>query len=149
MDISAICFILAAIMALTGMTMGIYMGAMHDFTLAPAHAHLNLLGWVTLAIYGLYHRRASRAAMRLRWAQVATGSIAAPAMALGLALLLSAPAGSDLAGIGETAIIGGSLLALVSMLLFLVVVVGDIRRRRQARRSAEEWGLPDLDPASG
>ena len=32
------------------------MGMNNDFTLAPAHAHNNLLGWVSMAIYGLYFR---------------------------------------------------------------------------------------------
>ena len=42
--------------------LGIYMGMHEDFTLAPVHAHINLLGWVTLALYGLYHRGVERAA---------------------------------------------------------------------------------------
>ena len=31
---------------------GIYMGATEDFTDIPVHAHLNLLGWVSLALCG-------------------------------------------------------------------------------------------------
>jgi hypothetical protein len=56
-------FLLAAIgCAMTGMAAGIGMAMTHDFTLAPAHAHLNLLGWVTLALYGAYFRAVPRAA---------------------------------------------------------------------------------------
>ena len=44
------CLKLAGIYLLIGMTMGIAMGATERFTLAPAHAHINLLGWVTLAL---------------------------------------------------------------------------------------------------
>ena len=51
--ISDFCFVVAALAALGGMGLGIVMGISQDFTLAPAHAHLNLLGWVTMAIYGL------------------------------------------------------------------------------------------------
>jgi hypothetical protein len=36
------------------MSGGILMAIAQDFTLAPAHAHLNLLGWVTMALYGLF-----------------------------------------------------------------------------------------------
>ena len=39
-----------------GVGMGIYMGVQQDFALAPVHAHLNLLGWVSLAIFGLVYR---------------------------------------------------------------------------------------------
>jgi uncharacterized pyridoxal phosphate-containing UPF0001 family protein len=44
MRISDFCFIVAAIAALGGMILGISMGMSQDFTLAPAHAHANLLG---------------------------------------------------------------------------------------------------------
>jgi hypothetical protein len=45
MRIEYFCFVAAALAALGGMGLGLYMGLAHDFTLAPAHAHLNLLGW--------------------------------------------------------------------------------------------------------
>ena len=48
-------FAVAPIYVLIGMGFGIYMGAAMDFTLAPAHAHLNLIGWVTMAIYGTFY----------------------------------------------------------------------------------------------
>lgn len=41
---------------LVGEGVGIWMGTNQDFTFAPAHAHLNLLGWVTLSLYGFAHR---------------------------------------------------------------------------------------------
>ena len=43
----------AAAYGLFGMAMGMVMGAKQDFTLAPVHAHNNLLGWVALTMYGL------------------------------------------------------------------------------------------------
>ena len=41
---------------LGGESLGLWMAAHQDFTLAPAHAHTNLVGWVTLSLYGLAHR---------------------------------------------------------------------------------------------
>ncbi len=38
-----------------GMSFGAYMGATHDFTYAPAHAHLNLIGGVLMFLAGLYY----------------------------------------------------------------------------------------------
>ncbi|GGX76002.1 cytochrome-c oxidase [Massilia dura] len=38
-----------------GVAMGIAMGASHDFTLRPVHAHVNLLGWTTLALSGIIY----------------------------------------------------------------------------------------------
>jgi hypothetical protein len=47
---------LAACCLICGVSLGIYMGMIHDFSLAPVHAHLNLLGWVSLALFGLTYR---------------------------------------------------------------------------------------------
>ncbi len=40
--------------ALFGMGWGIQMSIIHDHAMAPAHAHLNLIGFVLMAIYGIY-----------------------------------------------------------------------------------------------
>ena len=42
--------------ALLGMGLGVMMGKSEDFTLAPVHAHINLLGWVSMVLYGLVYR---------------------------------------------------------------------------------------------
>ena len=34
-----------------------YMGASGDHTMRPVHAHINLLGWATMAIIGLIYRQ--------------------------------------------------------------------------------------------
>lgn len=47
-------FILLAGLCLSvGVYLGMWMGVNKDFTLAPVHAHLNLLGWASLALFGL------------------------------------------------------------------------------------------------
>jgi hypothetical protein len=46
----------SVIILLAGMVAGIVMGIREDFTLAPAHAHLNLIGGVLLFLFGLYYR---------------------------------------------------------------------------------------------
>lgn len=41
---------------LAGMVLGLHMGASQDYTLRPVHAHLNLLGFTLMFLYGLaYH----------------------------------------------------------------------------------------------
>ena len=54
-------FAVAPIYVLIGMGFGVYMGAAMDFSLAPAHAHLNLIGWVTMALYGTFYALAKDA----------------------------------------------------------------------------------------
>ena len=46
---------LAVIYLMMGVGLGIAMAAAEDFTLRPVHAHLNLLGWTTLALAGLIY----------------------------------------------------------------------------------------------
>src|SRR3978361_591598 len=46
----------SVVILLVGMLAGITMGILQNFTLAPAHAHLNLVGGVLLFLFGLYYR---------------------------------------------------------------------------------------------
>jgi hypothetical protein len=126
MRISDFCFIFAATCALGGMGLGITMGLSQDFTLAPAHAHLNLLGWVTMAIYGLYHRSIGRVSGWAGWLQAGSGALGAALMFGGLAHYLAT--GSDRFFLLA---IAGPILAVLAMLMFLGLVVTDMLRVRQ------------------
>jgi hypothetical protein len=132
MRISDFCFLFAGAAALTGMVMGIVMGIRQDFTIAPSHAHLNLLGWVTMAIYGLYHRGTGRTGGLVGWLQAGSGALGAASMAGGLAHYL---------GTGSEALVPlvmmGSLLAVASMVLFVGLVLTDAFRRRAPAFRAE------------
>ena len=41
---------------LVGIFIGIYMGGTQDHSLAPAHAHINLLGFAFMTIFGILYR---------------------------------------------------------------------------------------------
>jgi hypothetical protein len=132
MRLAYFCFIAAALSALTGMCLGIWMGMNEDFTLAPVHAHINLLGWVTLALYGLYHRGVERPGSRLAWAQVGAAALGMPLMTGGLAAYLATGADST------PFIFAGALLVALGMALFLSVLVADLRLGRRPRPAALE-----------
>lgn len=121
LTISAFCFVFAGASALVGMIAGIVMGILQDFTIAPAHAHLNLLGWVTMALYGLYHRSFGRTTGWLGWTQILTAAFGAATIGGGLALYLHS---------GDHAyfplVVAGSLLAFFGMVLFLGIVLADM-----------------------
>jgi hypothetical protein len=53
--ISAAFFLFGGLCVLAGMILGMHMGATENFLLAPAHAHLNLVGWATMALYGTFY----------------------------------------------------------------------------------------------
>jgi cbb3-type cytochrome oxidase subunit 1 len=48
---------IASVYFVLGISLGIYMGVNENFTLRPVHAHLNLLGWVSLALFGLIYQQ--------------------------------------------------------------------------------------------
>lgn len=122
---------LGVLAALIGMTMGIVMGARQDFTLAPAHAHLNLLGWASMMIYGLFYRvfpGAGRGwlAVGQFWLAVTGLIVLIPSLAL---MLLGNHAA--MAGIAV-----GSLLTLLSMVFFAAIVFGATRENATATTRA-------------
>lgn len=48
--------LVASLYGLFGMLLGIAMGAQENFILMPVHAHLNLLGWIAIMLYGLSYQ---------------------------------------------------------------------------------------------
>src|ERR1700726_2476503 len=55
MKASILSFRAAVLMVVAGMIWGIVMGISQDHSTLPAHAHLNLLGWVSLFLFGIYY----------------------------------------------------------------------------------------------
>jgi hypothetical protein len=107
----------SAVILLVGMLAGIAMGIQQNFVLAPAHAHLNLIGGVLLFLFGLYYRLVPAAgtstlAKVQGWLHM-TGAIVFP---IGVAVvLLKGPS-------FEAAPIAGSLIVVAAMALFAVIV---------------------------
>ena len=78
MKASSLSFQAAVLMVLVGMLWGLQMGISQDHSAMPAHAHLNLLGWVSLFLFGVYYRlHPSLDSSRVALIQVASG-LAAP-----------------------------------------------------------------------
>jgi len=48
-------FKIATILLIIGIGVGLHMGISENHSAMPAHAHINLLGWVTSAIFGIYY----------------------------------------------------------------------------------------------
>lgn len=115
--IGSLMMCVSVVVLLAGMLAGIVMGAQQNFVLAPAHAHLNLIGGVLLFLFGLYYR-VIPAAGRMTLARIQgwlhiLGGILFPA---GVAVVL-------LKGPGyEAAPILGSLIVVAAMVLFVIVV---------------------------
>jgi hypothetical protein len=97
------------------MVFGIWMSATGDHTLAPAHAHLNLIGGVMMALFGTFYTLRPNAAVGiLSKIQVALAHLAVWAMFPGIIMAIT--------GNGETLAKIGSILFILCMLLFVVIV---------------------------
>jgi cbb3-type cytochrome oxidase subunit 1 len=106
----------AAISALVGMAWGIQMSATHDHALSPAHGHLNLLGFVAMAVFGSYYALVPAAgASRLAGAHLGLHVAAVVVLAPGIAFAIR--------GQGEGLAQAGSILAILSMALFAFMVL--------------------------
>lgn len=106
----------ALLCLLVGEGLGIYMGMAQDFLLSPAHAHLNVLGWVTLAAFGLMHRAyPALGASRIAGAQCALAIAANIAMPAGLGLMLL--------GYDATLLKIASLAVILATALFVLMFV--------------------------
>jgi cbb3-type cytochrome oxidase subunit 1 len=105
-----------------GICLGLVMGASHEFTLAPVHAHLNLLGFATLTLAGLVYRAYPAAAdTRLaRW-HFWLHNVGLPPLMVTLALMLR----GDDAMAGPVGIF--SMIVGAGVLLFIVNVWRTLR----------------------
>jgi hypothetical protein len=66
MSVASLFLRTAVLIGIAGIVLGIFMGINQDFRLAHMHAHLNLLGWVSLFLFGgFYHVVPGAAAGRL------------------------------------------------------------------------------------
>jgi len=111
-------FRVSVLLGLFGMALGIVMGIRQDFSLAPAHAHLNLLGFVALFLAGLYYRAVPEAAASI------LAKVHAVAAIVGALLF---PAGIATVLLGDHArfmpiVVTGAIIVFVGMLLFVVIV---------------------------
>jgi hypothetical protein len=115
--IGSLMMCVSAVILVAGMLAGIVMGIQHDFTLAPAHAHLNLVGGVLLFMFGLYYRLVPRAGTsmlaKLQGGLHILGAITFP---IGIAIVVL---------YGESLVIfpiAGSLIVATAMILFMIVL---------------------------
>jgi hypothetical protein len=116
-------FTFAACCALIGMAVGMHMGASQDFALRPAHAHINVVGWLSMAVMGGFYALDRGASKRLAWINFGLSGLGGVVLPGGIALIVTGHAAVG----GLMAMIGG-LLTLLGMASFLIAVLGGWRR---------------------
>ena len=112
---------IAVIYALVGMALGIAMGMSEDHTQTPTHAHLNLVGWVSMALYALVYRQYPAAAeSRLAIPHFWIANIGAVLLTVGIyTQMVPLP---SLAFI----VISGSLFTILGMAMFAGIVYSKV-----------------------
>ena len=110
---SSICFGAAVAIVVLGMIWDLLMAIADDHSAFPAHAHLDLLGGMSLFLFGIYCRlhpvlERSKLALTQVWLWIAGTVI----QAIGVSLLTTGTAKA------EPVAAVGSLLVLIAMLMF-------------------------------
>ena len=110
---------IAVVYLLVGTTLGWYMGMHEVFTLAPVHAHLNLLGWVSLALAGvIYHLFPAAGETRLAKIHFWIHNLSLPPFMVALAIFLSGTlAAGPVVGIFATVMIIGLACFVINVLM--------------------------------
>jgi hypothetical protein len=105
----AVCYLIV------GVTFGIGMSAMQKFEYAPVHAHINLLGWATMALSGLIYGRYPQAGgSRLGVIHFWSFNLLAPVLLAGLIFMFAGHPEM------EPVMVVGSLGILASLVVFAV-----------------------------
>jgi hypothetical protein len=124
--VSAAFFAFGALCLLHGMVMGMRMGESGDFTLMPAHAHLNLLGWVTMSLYGTFYALTRETLWeKLAWTHFGLSALGVLVMIPSLVMMLSS--GNEALEI-YVAIGGG--ISMLGLLVFGYSVAKELLRKR-------------------
>jgi hypothetical protein len=130
MQASSLSFQAAVLFVLVGMGWGIQMGITQDHSAFPAHAHLNLLGWVSLFLFGVYyHLNPSLDKAGAARIQVWIWIVGTITETIGLGLVYT---GHEAA---EPMIAVGSLILFAAMLIFGWLVFQCERDRRRQRNA--------------
>ncbi|MBI3439866.1 MAG: hypothetical protein HY054_14665 [Proteobacteria bacterium] len=122
-------FITAALLCLlVGEAFGMWISQSGErFPLHPAHAHLNLAGWVTLCLYGLVHRAYPQlATAKLAPIQCIVAILGAVLMSAGILLAIT----SGERNLGP--VIAGSIGVMLGTLLFAIMFMGKAAMAKEA-----------------
>ena len=112
MTASTLCFRAAMLLVLAGMLWGLQMAITDDHSAFPAHAHLNLLGFVALFLFGIFYRLNPKVeAHRLAIPQVWIWIVSTIVLAIGVGLVHTGhPAGDPIAAVGSFAIFADAIV---------------------------------------
>lgn len=110
----------AAIMGLIGAVLGSHMAGAGSLAFRPVHAHILVVGWLSVFAWGIYYKAYRVKAEKLMAAQGWTGMIGSAGLSLGLWLQYLQPFG-DVKALILPIYIGGGVILLISFFLFMLI----------------------------
>ena len=128
-QVSQLFFKAAILFLLVGICMGLQMSISGNHNVIGAHAHTNLLGWVTSALFGTYYAlNKEKAAQRLAMIQFGVYTLGVVVMVPSLYLLLQGNAGA------EPFVAISSLIAFLGVAIFAFIVFAPAPAAREMPR---------------
>ena len=123
--------LLGAIMLTAGVALGIVMGFRHDFSLAPVHAHINLVGWASLSLFGIVYKL---------YPQMAKSRLAALHFIFAAPAAVMFPLGIALAMLADRPLVAivAAVLWFIGVVLFLVQLIALAFRPAESTLAAAE-----------
>jgi hypothetical protein len=112
---------LGVLFALIGVSLGYWMGVTQQFGLSPVHAHINLLGWASMFLYGLFYRVFPQAGQGVApLVHLWLSALGLPVMMIGLTIKLAPIPG--LSAWSVPMLIAGPTLIVLGMFVFAFIV---------------------------
>ncbi|QGQ44055.1 cytochrome-c oxidase [Metabacillus sediminilitoris] len=116
-------FKIAVVYLLIGVSIGYIMGMTHNFSFTSVHAHVNLLGWASMALFGLiYHFYPQAGETKLAKVHFWLHNIGTPFLTAGVFLIVYL----ENEALTVLPIIGSNLV-LIGIILFLINVFRHVK----------------------
>lgn len=113
----------ASVYLLIGVGLGLYMGIAEELQYTPIHAHINLLGWATMALFGLIYHHFPRAGdSKLGKAHFWLHNIGALALIIGMIIFAN---GNESAALPFA--MPGALLVIAATIVFLINIFKNVK----------------------
>lgn len=114
----------ASIYLLIGVILGLYMGMADKFQYTAVHAHINLLGWATMALFGLIYHYFPRAGnSKLGKIHFWLHNIGSIVLLIGMIFLAN-----QNENMGLPFAIPGAILVIIATVIFLVNIFQNVRK---------------------
>ncbi|MBP1992143.1 cbb3-type cytochrome c oxidase subunit I [Paenibacillus eucommiae] len=113
---------IASVYFFVGVTLGMVMGITESFQFTSDHAHINLLGWVSMALFGLiYHCFPQTANQKLAKVHFWLHNVGVPVMVAGhfIFVLVSESAGLPIMASGGFIVVVATLIFLINIFMTL------------------------------